>query len=84
MSQLGIEMKDVATRSSRRGPRGGGFAVLIAARIMALAGRGEVVVSGAIPPLVVGSRITFADKGRHELKGVPDPWPVLAVRDTRG
>ncbi len=34
MSQLGIEMKDVATRSSRRGPRGGGFAVLIAAVVV--------------------------------------------------
>jgi hypothetical protein len=50
----------------------------------ALAGPGEVLVSGVIPPLVLGSRITFADKGRHELKGVPDPWPVLAVRGTRG
>ena len=61
-----------------------GIAVHIAARIMALAGPGEVLVSGAIPPLVLGSRMTFADKGRHELKGVPDPLPVLAVRDTRG
>ena len=30
------------------------------------------------------SRIAFADKGSHELKGVPDRWPVLAVRDARG
>jgi class 3 adenylate cyclase len=60
-----------------------GIAVHIAARIMALAAPGEVLVSGAVPPLVLGSRITFADRGSHELKGVPDPWPVLAVRDTR-
>jgi class 3 adenylate cyclase len=60
-----------------------GIAVHIAARIMALAGPGEVLVSGAIPPLVLGSRITFADRGSHDLKGVPDPWPVLAVRDAR-
>ncbi len=59
-----------------------GIAVHIAARIMALAGPGEVLVSGAIPPLVLGSRITFDDRGRHELKGVRDPWPVLAVRAT--
>jgi class 3 adenylate cyclase len=59
-----------------------GIAVHIAARIMALAGPGEVLVSGAIPPLVLGSRITFDDRGNHELKGLPDSWPVLAVRDT--
>ena len=58
-----------------------GIAVHIAARIMALAGPGEVLVSGAIPPLVLGSRITFDDRGSHALKGVRDPWPVLAVRD---
>ena len=43
----------------------------IAVRILALAGPGEVLVSGAIPQLVLGSRIAFADKGSHELKGVP-------------
>lgn len=61
-----------------------GIAVHIAARIMALAGPGEVLVSGVIPPLVLGSRIVFSDRGIHELKGVPDRWAVLAVRDTRG
>lgn len=58
-----------------------GIAVHIAARIMGLAGPGEVLVSGAIPPLVLGSRIVFDERGSHELKGVPDRWPVLAVRD---
>jgi len=58
-----------------------GIAVHIAARIMALAGPGEVLVSGAIPPLVLGSRITFDDRGTHQLKGVPDQWSVRAVRD---
>lgn len=60
-----------------------GIAVHVAARIMALAEPGEVLVSGVIPPLVLGSRIVFADRGSHQLKGVPDRWPVLAVRDTR-
>jgi class 3 adenylate cyclase len=58
-----------------------GIAVHIAARIMALAGPAEVFVSGVIPPLVLGSRIAFDDRGSHALKGVRDPWPVLAVRD---
>jgi class 3 adenylate cyclase len=58
-----------------------GYPVHIAARIMALAGPGEVLVSGAIPPLVLGSRIAFDDRGSHALKGVRDLWPILAVRD---
>jgi class 3 adenylate cyclase len=60
-----------------------GIAVHIAARIMALAAPGEVLVSGTIPPLVLGSRITFGDRGSHHLKGVPDPWPIFAVLDIR-
>ncbi|MFN8102148.1 MAG: adenylate/guanylate cyclase domain-containing protein [Mycobacterium sp.] len=59
-----------------------GIAVHIAARIMALAAPGEVLVSGTIPPLVLGSKIAFDDRGSHQLKGVPDPWPVHAVRRT--
>jgi class 3 adenylate cyclase len=54
-----------------------------AARIMGLAGSGEVLVSGVMPPLVLGSRIVFEDRGSHELKGVPGTWPVCAVRDVR-
>ena len=61
-----------------------GIAVHVAARIMGLAGPGEVLVSGVMPPLVLGSRIVFDDRGSHELKGVPDTWPVFAVRDARG
>jgi class 3 adenylate cyclase len=57
-----------------------GIAVHIAARIMALAQPGEVLVSEAVPPLVLGSRITFSDRGHHELKGVPGRWDVLAVQ----
>ena len=30
--------------------------------------------------LVAGSGLTFADRGMHELKGVPEPWRVLAVK----
>jgi class 3 adenylate cyclase len=59
----------------------GGIAVHIAARIMTLAGPGEVLVSGGMPPLVLGSRIVFDSRGSHDLKGVPHRWPVYAVRD---
>jgi hypothetical protein len=43
-----------------------------------------VRVSGAVPPLVVGSGIAFADRGEHELhelKGVPGTWKLFAVAD---
>ena len=52
-----------------------GIAVRIAARIMALAEPGEVLVSGAVPPLVLESELAFDDRGSHQLKGVPDRWP---------
>jgi class 3 adenylate cyclase len=62
-----------------RGADLGGIAVHIAARIEALAGGGEVLVSGVIPPLVTGSSITFTDRGIHQLKGLPGTWNVFAV-----
>lgn len=57
-----------------------GIAVHVAARIMGLAGPGEILVSGVMPPLVLGSRIEFDNRGTHELKGIPGSWPVSAVR----
>ena len=62
-----------------RGADLGGLAVHIAARVMALAGPGEVVVSSTIKDLVVGSDLAFVDRGEHELKGVPGRWRVFAV-----
>jgi hypothetical protein len=38
-----------------------------------------VLVSSAVRDLVVGSGIRFADRGIHELKGVPGEWQLLAV-----
>jgi class 3 adenylate cyclase len=58
----------------------GGIAVHIAARVASMAGPDEVLVSAALPPLVVGSDIRFDDKGDHKLKGVPGSWRVFSVR----
>ena len=52
----------------------GGIAVHIGARVGALAGPSEVLVSSTVKDLVAGSGLTFADAGEHELKGVPDRW----------
>lgn len=67
-----------------RGDDIGGIAVHIGARVMAAAGPSEVLVSQAIPPLVVGSGLAFEDRGVHELKGVPGPWRLFAVTGNGG
>jgi class 3 adenylate cyclase len=57
----------------------GGMAVHIAARVAGLARPGEVLASGTAYGTVVGSGLTFQDRGSHELKGVPGRWPVFAL-----
>ncbi len=59
----------------------GGIAVHIAARVLGFAGPGELVVSGTVKDLVVGSGIEFEDRGEHELRGVPGQWRLWAVRE---
>jgi class 3 adenylate cyclase len=56
-----------------------GLAVHIGARVSSLAGPGETLVSSTVKDLVAGSGITFADRGMHQLKGVPDEWRLFAV-----
>ena len=65
-----------------RGDDLGGLAVHIAARVGALAGPGEVLVSGTVKDLVVGSGIAFVDRGERQLKGVPGDWKLFAVGST--
>jgi pimeloyl-ACP methyl ester carboxylesterase len=57
----------------------GGIAVHIAARVGALAGAGEVLVSSTVKDLVAGSGIGFEDRGTRQLKGVPDEWRLFAA-----
>jgi class 3 adenylate cyclase len=57
----------------------GGIAVHIGARVGSSAGPGEVLVSGTVKDLVVGSGIPFEDRGECELKGVPGKWRLWAV-----
>jgi class 3 adenylate cyclase len=56
-----------------------GLAVHLGARVSALAGPGEVLVSSTVKDLVVGSGIAFDDRGSHVLKGVPGEWRLYAV-----
>jgi len=57
-----------------------GIAVHIGARIAALAGPGEVLVSRTLKDLVAGSGLEFQDRGTHELRGVPDTWQIFQVQ----
>lgn len=57
-----------------------GVAVHVGARVGALAEPGEVLVSGTVRDLVLGSGLAFAERGAHELKGVPGRWQLAAVR----
>jgi class 3 adenylate cyclase len=63
----------------RMGDDVGGMAVHIAARVSALAQPGEVLASGTTYGTVVGAGLRFEDRGLHELKGVPGPWPLFAL-----
>ena len=56
-----------------------GIAVHIGARVGALAGPSEVLVSHTVKDLVAGSGLTFEDAGEHELKGVLDRWHLYRV-----
>lgn len=56
-----------------------GTSVHITHRITALARPAEILVSRAVRDLVLGTGISFADRGPHELSGIPDPWPLFAV-----
>jgi len=56
-----------------------GMAVNIGARIGAIAAANEVLVSGTVKDLVVGADLEFADRGEHELKGVPGTWRLFAA-----
>jgi class 3 adenylate cyclase len=59
----------------------GGIAVHIGARVTAQARPREVLVSGTVRDLVVGSELEFEDRGEHRLRGVPGEWRLYALRE---
>jgi class 3 adenylate cyclase len=61
------------------GPKLGGIAVHIGARLAALASAGEVLVSRTVKDLVAGSGLHLEDRGVHVLRGVPGEWRLFAV-----
>src|SRR5262245_45464090 len=63
-----------------RGDDLAGMTVHVGARVTALAAAGEVLVTGTVRDLVIGSDLAFTERGRYTLRGVPGEWLVLAVR----
>jgi class 3 adenylate cyclase len=62
-----------------RGDDIGGIGVHIGARVSALAGPNDILVSSTLRDLVIGSGLQFVERGVHELKGVPGEWRIFAV-----
>jgi class 3 adenylate cyclase len=62
-----------------RGDDIGGIGVHIGARVSALAGPNEVLVSSTLRDLVIGSGLEFEERGSYELRGVPGEWRLFAV-----
>jgi pimeloyl-ACP methyl ester carboxylesterase len=81
VSELGIEVRAGLHTGECEVVDGkvAGIAVHTGARVAAEAASGEVLVSSTVKDLVAGSGITFADRGLHELKGVPGAWQLFAV-----
>ena len=73
--RVGIHAGEVEVR----GDDVAGMAVHIGARVAALAGPSEVLVSSTVRDIVTGSRHRFADRGEHNLKGVPGQWRLCAL-----
>ncbi|MEI8190467.1 MAG: adenylate/guanylate cyclase domain-containing protein, partial [candidate division NC10 bacterium] len=61
----------------------GGIAVHIGARVGALAGPSEVIVSSTVKDLVAGSGLVFEDRGEHQLKGIPGDWRLYALESAQ-
>ncbi len=81
MSEIGLEIRAALHTGEveLRGDEVAGMAVHIAARVESLASPSEVLATRTVKDLVVGSGITFEDRGAHELKGVPDTWELYAA-----
>ena len=65
----------------RNGRSVSGLAVHAGARVAALARASEVLVTSTVQMLVLGSGISFADRGEHTLKGIPGHWHLFAVQN---
>jgi class 3 adenylate cyclase len=64
-----------------RGEKVTGVAVHVAARVMSLAGPGEILMSDALREAIRTSELSLHDRGQHQLKGVPGEWQLYSVQE---
>lgn len=79
-SRTGLHLGEVELRSEQVS----GLAVHTAARVMAEAKAGEIVISDALRAAVAGDEVRVTDRGPHQLKGVPGEWQLFAVEAAGG
>ena len=84
LRKLGLEMRAGvhAGEIELRGDGVAGMAIHLAARVMAKASAGEVVVSRTVRDLTIGSGLDFQDRGEHELKGIPGTWQLFVLESS--
>ena len=81
MADVGVEVRTGVHvgEVERRGSDIDGIVVHLAARVMAAAQAGEILVSSVVPLLMSGSDTTFSERGEHRLKDIPAPWTLYAA-----
>ncbi|MGZ4530027.1 MAG: adenylate/guanylate cyclase domain-containing protein, partial [Mycobacterium sp.] len=77
--RVGIHAGEVEVRGGALKDDIAGMAVHIGARVAALAGPSEVLVSSTLRDIVTGSRHRFGDRGETALKGVPGQWRLYSL-----
>jgi len=84
--ELGIEIRAGVHfgECEKIGKKLGGITVVVGARIMALGGGGDVLVSGTVAELARGAGFGMSDRGSHTLKGVEGDWRILSVDSVDG
>ena len=85
VADLGLEVRLVihTTECERIGTDVGGVGVHLAARVCAAASPGEILVTGTVADVLLGSDTPLVERGELEFRGVPGTWRVCAVGDRR-
>jgi class 3 adenylate cyclase/streptogramin lyase len=84
--ELGIEVRAGVSFGELEsvGKKASGLVVNTAARVMSIAGAGEVLVPASVREIVPGGGISFADHGVHALKGLQDEFRLFKVTEVDG
>jgi class 3 adenylate cyclase/streptogramin lyase len=84
--ELGVEIRAGvhAGEAEVLGRKVSGMSVHIGARVLGVAGPGEVLITQTVRELIPGAGLEFSDRGVHALKGVPGEWHLSSLRAVDG